>query len=227
MDVTREKYVSANYKGLIKIIKSGYPLMEIVWMVFELGFLSKLNSLRYSFFSKGKNVTIHPKSRINASNYISLGNEVLIQQDVWLNVPLHQVSHIKNNGKAIIKIGDRTRIGPRTTISAIGLIEVESDVLIGLNVTIEDHLHSFLDIEEPILNQGIIDRGNIIVRSGCWIASNSVIVSSGKKLVIGRGSIVSANTIVKESVEDYTIVSGNPAKIVKRYNNELRQWVNE
>ena len=227
MDVITNKYVSADYKGLIKIIKSGYPLMEIIWMVFEMGFLAKINSLRYSFFSKGENVIIHPKSRINASNYISLGNDVLIQQGVWLNVPLHQITAIKKNGRAIIKIGDRTRIGPRTTISAIGLIEVESDVLIGLNVIIEDHLHSFIDTQKPILNQGIVDRGNIIIRSGCWIASNSVIASSGKKLEIGRGSIISANTVVKESVEDYTIVSGNPARVVKRYNNKLKRWVSE
>ena len=84
---------------------------------------------------------------------------------------------------------------------------------------------SFIDTQKPILNQGIVDRGNIIIRSGCWIASNSVIVSSGKKLEIGRGSIINANTVVKENVEDYTIVSGNPSRVVKRYNNKLKRWM--
>ena len=156
MDVITNKYVSADFKGLIKIIKSGYPLMEIIWMVFEMGFLAKINSLRYSFFSKGENVIIHPKSRINASNYISLGDDVLIQQDVWLNVPLHQVTAIKKYDRPIIRIGDRTRIGPRTTISAIGLIEVESDVLIGLNVIIEDWFCRIVVLSADMVNMGLL-----------------------------------------------------------------------
>lgn len=207
------------------MLKAGYPLSELIWLIIELKFFSLIGALRFSFLQKGNGTIVHYKSRINGSNYISLGKNVFIQKDVWLNVPLHELKRKISKKNNIIKIGDRSRVGKGSTISAINSIDIENDCLIGLNVTIVDHMHSFQDITTPILDQGVISRGKITLKSGCWIASNVVIMTSGEDIEIGKNSIVSANSVVKKNVEDYTIVSGNPAKEIKRFNHKHNKWI--
>ena len=45
------------------------------------------------------------------------------------------------------------------------------------------------------------------------------------ELVIGRGSVVGANSVVSRSVPAYSVVAGNPAKIVKQYDQDKKVWV--
>jgi acetyltransferase-like isoleucine patch superfamily enzyme len=45
-----------------------------------------------------------------------------------------------------------------------------------------------------------------------WIGTNSIVMGG---IVIGNGAIVAAGSIVTKDVEPYSIVGGNPAKIIK------------
>lgn len=56
-------------------------------------------------------------------------------------------------------------------------------------------------------------RGDIVVGSDVWIASNAMILSG---VTIGDGAVVGAGAVVLEDVAPYTIVFGNPAKIVRK-----------
>ncbi len=72
-------------------------------------------------------------------------------------------------------------------------------------------------------------RGDIVVGSDVWIASNAMMLSG---VTIGDGAVVGAGSVVVEDVAPYTIVFGNPAKVVrKRFSEdviaallELRWW---
>lgn len=55
-------------------------------------------------------------------------------------------------------------------------------------------------------------KGDIIVENDVWIGAKSTIMSGVK---IQNGSIVGANSVVTKDVPPYSIVVGNPAKIVK------------
>ncbi|WP_081741592.1 hypothetical protein [Bacteroides reticulotermitis] len=41
---------------------------------------------------------------------------------------------------------------------------------------------------------------------------------------IGTHSIVAARAVVTKDVPSYSIVAGNPAKVIKRYNFEIKKW---
>ena len=43
--------------------------------------------------------------------------------------------------------------------------------------------------------------------------------------MIGRGSVVGANSVVSRSVPPFSVVSGNPAKVVKQYDPVKKAWV--
>tara|TARA_Y100001937_G_C7088338_1_gene316468 strand:+ start:166 stop:753 length:588 start_codon:yes stop_codon:yes gene_type:complete len=65
------------------------------------------------------------------------------------------------------------------------------------------------DVEEA----GIISNGDIIIGNDVWIGFGATIMSG---VTIGDGSIVAANATVSKDVEPYSIVGGNPAKLIKK-----------
>ena len=52
----------------------------------------------------------------------------------------------------------------------------------------------------------------IQLEDDCWIASHAVILSG---VTIGRGSVVAAGSIVTKDVPPYSVVGGNPAKLIR------------
>lgn len=62
-------------------------------------------------------------------------------------------------------------------------------------------------------------KGPIIVEDEVWIGAQSVILSGVR---IGKGSIISACSLVKRDVPPYSIVEGNPAKVIRyRFSEEV------
>jgi len=66
-----------------------------------------------------------------------------------------------------------------------------------------------------------ISKGSIIVDDDVWIGYGATIMSGVR---IGQGAIIAAQSIITRDVPPYTIVAGNPAKIVKyRFTEKIRQ----
>lgn len=53
----------------------------------------------------------------------------------------------------------------------------------------------------------------IHIGEDCWIGGNASILPG---ITIGRGSVVGAGSIVTKDVPDFTIVAGNPAKVIRK-----------
>lgn len=56
------------------------------------------------------------------------------------------------------------------------------------------------------------DKGPIQIGSDCWVGTESMIFGG---VVIGHGSIVGARAVVTKSVLPFSVVAGNPAKIIR------------
>lgn len=66
-----------------------------------------------------------------------------------------------------------------------------------------------------------VSNGHVVIENDVWIGE-SVTIMSGVR--IGSGSVVAANSLVHKDVEPYTIVGGNPAKMIKsRFPKEVVQ----
>ena len=52
-----------------------------------------------------------------------------------------------------------------------------------------------------------------------------MIVCEQGELVIGRNCVIGANCVIARSIPPYSVVAGNPAKIVKQYDLEKGKWV--
>lgn len=205
--------LKVNIGKALKLLIDGYTFRELALKFIRLFIFSKLKSIILYFPSKiSLFAIVDYKAVIDGVKKVEIGRYSYIQEDVWLTVPIFEIG--RSDRESIIKIGKRVRIGRRSIIAAIKGVRFQDDVLLGPNVTILDHVHCYDRTDLPISNQGIKSNGEIVIESGCWIGANSVICSRDGDLVIGRNSIISANSVVRDSVPPYTIVAGNPARVV-------------
>ena len=64
-------------------------------------------------------------------------------------------------------------------------------------------------------------KGNVIIGNDVWIAQNVTIMSG---VIIGDGAVIACNSHVVENVEPYSIVGGNPARLIKyRFDKDIIQ----
>lgn len=189
--------------------------------------MTKLFSLwvatTYPFESVGSNLSIHYTTTLNRrmSAAMKLGNSVIIRKDAWLNT--FDISEGDDEPRIIID--DNCLIGARDVISAKNSIHIGRDVIIGTSVLIQDHNHVYEDITLPITAQGVTAGGRIRIEQGCWIGHSAAIVCNLDELVIGRNSVIAANALVTKSCPPYSVIVGNPARVVRQFDPAKGMWV--
>jgi len=123
-----------------------------------------------------------------------------------------------NNGMGDVLIGSRSIIGIGNVV--IGPVEIGNNVIFAQHVGILAMNHGYMDIHTPIRDQKCT-AALIRIEDNCWIGSNSIVVSG---VTIGRHSIVAAGSVVTKDVPPYTVVAGNPARIIRQYNAGTGEW---
>lgn len=111
-----------------------------------------------------------------------------------------------------ISIGKRVSINDNVYLDGYGGIEIghDSGIAFGSALISEDHVISFPEI--PIKDQPKT-AGKITICNNVWIASNVTIL---KGITIGEGSVVAAGSVVTRSVPPFSLVGGNPARMIRR-----------
>lgn len=120
-----------------------------------------------------------------------------------------------------IKIGNNVSFGAYDRIASAYSVIIEDDVLFAAFVHVTDHSHGYEDIQTPISKQDIIYKGPVVIKKGSWLAFGCHILSG---VTVGEHSVVAANSVVTKDVPPYSIVAGNPARVVKQYNFEKKTW---
>lgn len=177
---------------------------------------SKRISMRFK--SCGKNFNVGKEVTIQNPQCITIGNNVGIGGDACF-LPCINYAGIKYNPEIII--GDNVWIGIRNSFAAINKVQIGNNVLFAGFVHISDHSHGYEDIDKPITGQPLLNKGPVIIEDDCWLGFSCEVLSG---VHIGKHSIIAARAVVTKDVPPYTIVAGNPARIVKQYNFETKKW---
>ncbi|MES2389868.1 MAG: acyltransferase [Bacteroidota bacterium] len=160
-------------------------------------------------FSFGKRSVIRPVSRMDLLpfNKFHIGEDSTIEDYCTVN-----------NGVGDVFIGDRTRIGISSVL--IGPVHIGHDVMLAQHIVISGLNHSYADISLPISLQPVT-KAQVTIEDEAWIGANAVITAG---VTVGKHSVVAAGSVVTKNVPPYSVVAGNPAKVLKKYNDKTGEW---
>jgi acetyltransferase-like isoleucine patch superfamily enzyme len=177
------------------------------------------NRLLRSLITFGSNTEVpgaiekrSPKSRI------IIGSDCLIEGFL-----------VTERDESEIRIGNNVYIGGHTNVDCLTSIVIEDDVLVSYHATIADsdngslnykarklHLSQWKDRSQPY-DWSTTASAPIRICKGAWIGARSIIL---KGVVVGEGAIVGAGSVVSKDVPAWTIVGGNPARVIRELSEE-------
>ncbi|MCR8556568.1 acyltransferase [Mucilaginibacter sp. BJC16-A38] len=124
-----------------------------------------------------------------------------------------------NNGVGDVVIGDDSRIGIGSVL--IGPVTMGNQVILAQNIVVSGLNHTYADVTVPIRLQKVTTAA-IVIEDEVWIGANAVITAG---VTIGKHSVVAGGSVVTKNIPTYSIAAGNPAKVIKQYDFEKKEWV--
>ena len=110
-----------------------------------------------------------------------------------------------------VEIGDMSGIGAHCHLT--NNIKIGNYVMMGPSMIAFPDNHDYADTSKPMCLQGKHGQDEAItIDDDCWIGER-VIINCGKH--IGKGVVIAAGSVIAKDVNDYEVVGGNPAKLIK------------
>ncbi len=173
---------------------------------------------RFDAFTVGTRTDILPwRIRGGRRCRLSIGKDCIVSGNV-----VFEKEH------AFFSVGNGCFIG-KTLISVAEGVEIGDDVMISWGVTITDHnSHSLKCSERQRDVRGWRVRSKdwsgvkikkVAIHDKVWIGFNAILL---KGVTIGEGAIVGAGSVVSKDVPPFTIVAGNPARVIREVGPDER-----
>lgn len=189
--------------GLIRdIVKSVY--LGIIQVFTRLAYVERELPSSISLWAR---LDVIPRAQHIERHRISLGKKTLIES-LCVVCTWH--------GDVILKDGASIGIGS----IVIGPVLIGESSVCSQNCFISGQSHHYEDVSKNFLRQGV-QTDEVVIGKNVWIGANSVILPGVK---IGDNSVIGAGSTVIENVPAYSVVAGNPGKIIKQYDFETKQW---
>ncbi len=158
--------------------------------------------------------------------YIGMNVKFCNKGDIFLKqcCIIRPGTHVYSDKGGVLNLGEHVEIGRDSTIATHNRIIIEKGVLTGPHVFISDHNHEYENPDVPIYKQGIrmVENSTIIIGEGSWLGTNVVVVGNVR---VGKNCVIGANSVVTKDIPDYCVAAGIPAKVIKKYDYERREWV--
>lgn len=104
-------------------------------------------------------------------------------------------------------VGDYSTLDERVECYSVDKIEIGSQCVVSQGTMLCCASH---DITSPIME---LTYKPIVIESQAWVAARAFI---GPGVIIGEGAVVGACAVVTKDVEPWSVVAGNPARVIKK-----------
>jgi acetyltransferase-like isoleucine patch superfamily enzyme len=170
-----------------------------------------------SFAAHGEGTWIVPPCEVIGEDSIAIGEAVVILEHSSLRIvaPSPQTA-------PTLRVGNRVRLGRFLTIVCEVGIELGDDVASSDCVTLVD---TWRDTAYPGDGPGGLPPaapGAITIDQGAYLGYGCTI---GPGVHVGEGAFVGEGAVVIDDVAPFTLVYGNPAFVVRRYDAAAASWV--
>ena len=122
---------------------------------------------------------------------------------------------VVNNGAGDVRIGE----GSRSVV--VGPVDIGRYVFLGQHVSVQGLIHGYEDVTQDPNLQPLMLRP-VKVGDYTHLGTNSTIMAG---VTIGERCQIGAGSVVTKDIPPYTVAVGNPARAVKRYDFEKKEWV--
>lgn len=183
--------------------------------------IMKLTKVQY-----GKNLKLKgiPVIYNTSGAKLQIGNNVTVNSSFLSNlVGLYQRTIIVTRSpQAELIIGDNVGISG-ATIYARESIRIGENTLIGGNTKIIDNdFHPVLPEIRRINPHDLMGIKPIEIGENVFIGCNSLILKGSK---IGDNSVIGAGSVVSGEIPGNCIAAGNPAKVIRYFNNNIKERI--
>lgn len=175
--------------------------------------LTKLAGFIFTLPARFKGVVIGSGSMIGPGyDFINvdlkglvLKDQVIIGRNAWIEI-------IRDITKPKIIVESGTQIGRNAILSASAGIHIGKKCVVSYSVSIIDHDHSLLKKNISPIDSGLTEGKKIEIGDHCFIGAHSFVLKGVK---LGKQCVVGANSVVTKSFSSYSVIAGNPAKLIK------------
>ena len=186
---------------IIKVLKTAKNII----------FRFKLNKTLRNFQSIGENPIIMKGYKLKGTEYMKIGDNFYAGPNCRIEA---WDEYEQQTFKPKLIIGNDVKINSSCHIGCINLIRIGDDCLLGSNVFITDHAHGnskSSDINLHPVERPLFSKGSVIIENDCWLCESCIILPNIK---IGHHSIIGAGAVVTRDVPPYSVVVGNPGRII-------------
>lgn len=169
--------------------------------------------VKYEFRSCGKGCSFGKFLLLRGGAYIDIGDNVSMGKGLVLET---FDQYLEQHFTPHVQIGNYVNIGDHSHLTCINGIIIKDNVRMGRKIFITDNAHgasdrSLLDTRPNI--RPLASKGPVVIEENVWIGEMVCIMPG---VTIGRGAIIGANAVVTHDVPPYTLVAGNPARVIKQ-----------
>ncbi len=191
-----------------------YSCLSFLAVLFNRLATLALRAPSYNRFFKNSDSTAKINKRIihfQKGSLFTVGKNSIIEARIYFE---------KENSS--VAFGNRTFIGASSIMCAEKVI-IGDDVIISFGVTITDHDSHSLDFAQrkndvAMWYKGekdwsVVKKAPVTIQDKVWIGMHAIILEG---VTIGEGAVVAAGSVVTKDVPPYTVVGGNPARVIRQ-----------
>ena len=185
-----------------------------------LDFLRKIRNKR-----RFKSNSMHDRTLMIGAHSNCISDD---KQNIVIGAHTEILGTLQSVGKGKINIGNYTTIRGNSFIGSVDEISIGNYCIISNNVKIYDNNNhpTTPSIRKQMCIDGFYgdawrwthaEYAPVIIDDNVWIGEHVTIL---KGVHIGQGSVIGCRSVVTKDVPPYSVVAGNPAKVVKEIENK-------
>jgi acetyltransferase-like isoleucine patch superfamily enzyme len=164
----------------------------------------------------GKFSYVDPSVMVFGWKNVWIGEHTTVGENVWFNANFRADPHKK------IVIGNNCHIAKGSYFSCGPMIRLKDYCFTGFNCNFLGCGHHFDSPLIPYIASGVTEGAAIEIGVNCWLTDHVTVLEGVR---IGYGSIIGAGTLVTRDIPPFSVVVGNPHRLLRRFDFASKRWV--